>query len=198
MLKQYGIMFCALFAATASLALAADQQGTEQWQTQDAPPWAPVGALPPGTNGAQFRAVLDGNSEVPLVVTTGSGQVTASVSSDQKAISVTLNFAKLAGVAKSASIYLGLPGTIGGAVAPICGGTMPACPSTADGSVTATVQASDVTAINTQGLAAGDLASVITALNAGHLYVNVVTDKFSNGEIRGQLAHGFDVGRGHN
>ena len=144
----------------------------------------------------QFKANLTGYSEVPAVLTPGSGQITVTVSSDEKSINITLNFTKLAGVAQSAGLYLGLPATTGGLIAPICGGTKPACPTTADGTVTATLSATDVAAIAAQGLAAGDLASVIQALSNGAVYVNVLTNKFTTGEVRGQLVRGFGIGQG--
>jgi hypothetical protein len=125
--------------------------------------------------------------------------VTVAVSSDQTSLDVTLKFGKLLGVAQSASLYLGSPATTGGAVAALCGGSAPACPTAAEGTVTITLTASDVLAVKAQGLAAGDLASVIQALANGAIYVNVVTDKFTNGEIRGQLGRGFsfgNIGRG--
>ncbi len=149
----------------------------------------------------QFKGDLNGYNVVPAILTTGSGQVTVGVSSDQKSLSITLSFTKLEGVAQSAGLYLGLPATTGGIFAPICGGTKPACPTTADGSVTTTLAAGDVAAIPAQGLAAGDLASVIQALANGAVYVNIITSKFANGEIRGQSGRGFSFGigggRGH-
>jgi len=154
----------------------------------------PTLALAKGHGEGQFKADLTGYNEVPAVVTTGSGQVTIAVSSDQTSLNVTLNFTDLVGVAQSANLYLGLPGTIGGAVAPICGTTKPACPTTADGTVTITLSASDVLAITAQGLAAGDLATAIQALANGAIYVNVTTTTFPNGEIRGQLGRGFGFG----
>jgi hypothetical protein len=102
---------------------------------------------------------------------------------------------QLLGVAQSVSLYLGFPATSGGSVVPICGGAKPACPTTADGTVTITLSASDVLAVPEQGLAAGDIASVIQALENGAIYVNVVTTKFANGEIRGQFGRGFGFGR---
>jgi hypothetical protein len=53
-----------------------------------------------------------------------------------------------------------------------------------------TITSADVLAIAAQGLAAGDLASLIQAMGDGAVYVNVNTDKFINGEIRGQLGRG--------
>ena len=170
MLKTTRLCFCILLT-TATLALADDDSGH-----------------------GQFKADLTGYNEVPAVVTTASGQVTVAVSSDQTELNVTLNFSKLLGVAQSASLYLGSSATTGGVVATLCGGTTPACPTAADGMVTVTLSASDVLAVAAQGLAAGDPASVIQALANGALYVNVVTTKFPNGEIRGQLGRGFSFG----
>ena len=144
----------------------------------------------------QFKADLNGYNEVPAVLTTGSGQLTLTVSSDQKSLDVTLKFTKLAGVAQSAGLYLGFPGTTGGLMAPICGGTKPACPTAAAGTVTTTITAGDVLAIAAQGLTTGDLASVIQAVMNGAAYVNLLTNKFTNGEIRAQVQRGFDFGSG--
>jgi hypothetical protein len=142
-----------------------------------------------------FKGDLTGYNEVPSVLTPGSGQVTVT-SSDGKSLNITLDFTKLAGVAQSAGLYLGSPATTGGLIAPLCGGAKPSCPTTADGTVTTTIAAADVAAIAAQGLAAGDLASVIQAMTNGAVYVNVLTSKFANGEIRGQLAHGSGLGQG--
>lgn len=160
-------------------------------------------ALAEDNEHGQFKAVLNGYNEVPSILSTGSGQLTLAVSSDEKSLSITLKFTKLLGVAQSAGLYLGLPNTTGGLIAPICGGTKPTCPTAADGTVTVTITAADVAAIAAQGLAAGDLASVTQAVANGAVYVNVFTNKFTNGEIRGQLGRGFGFGpiigggRGH-
>ncbi len=151
-------------------------------------------AQPNAPDSGKFKAVLSGYGEVPAVLTTGSGNVTIAVSSDQTSLNVTLNFSKLLGVSQSASLYLGSPATTGGVVAALCGGTAPACPTTADGTVTITLTASDVLALTAQGLAAGDLTSVIQALANGAIYVNVITSKFASGEIRGQFGPGFSFG----
>ena len=147
-----------------------------------------------GQNNAQFQTRLTGYNEIPAVLTTGSGRVTVAASSDQTSVNVTLDFMKLVGVAQSASFYFGLPGTTGGVVAAICGGTKPACPTTADGTVTIALAAADILAIPAQGLAAGDLDGALQAFSNGAIYVDVITNKFPNGEIRGQLRveHGDD------
>ncbi len=150
--------------------------------------------LAQGHGQGEFKASLSGYNEVPSVLTPASGQVTLTVSSDQKSLNITASFTALLGVAHSAGLYLGLPATTGGLIAPICGGTKPACPTAANGTVSVTVVAADIAAISAQGLAAGDLESVIQALASGAVYVNVVTDKFATGEIRGQFGRGFGFG----
>jgi len=151
-------------------------------------------AVPNAHGNGQFKSALSGYSETPIVLTTGTGKITVAVSSDKTSLDITLTFSKLVGVAQSASLFLGGPGSTGGAIAPICGGTKPACPTAADGTVTVTLSASDIAAVPAQGLAAGDLASVITALTHGAIYANVITTKFPNGEIRGQVERGFSFG----
>lgn len=143
----------------------------------------------------QSQANLNGYNELPAVLTTGSGQVTVTVASNQDSLAVTLNFTKLVGTTPSASLYLGLPGTIGGLIAQICGASpLPACSTTS--STTATITSSDVAGIAAQGLAKGDLASVIQAIRSGAVYVNIDTSTFPTGEIRGQLGFGFGFGFG--
>jgi hypothetical protein len=89
-------------------------------------------------NLGQFKANLSGYAELPAVITTGAGQLTATV----------------------------------------------------------TLSANDIQAVAAQGLAAHDLATVLQAMSNGAVYVNVITDKFANGEIRGQLIRGFSFGHG--
>jgi len=171
-------MFCALYLANAGILLADD-----------------------GDQGGQIMASLSGYQEIPTLSTVSSGDVTVKLSSDQKTLTVTLTFSKLEGVAQSAGLFFGAPATTGNMVARICGAPKPACPGTADGTVTTTIVASDVLADTAQGIAAGDLAALIRAMENGVVYANVITSKYAFGEIRGQLSRGFgpegNLGRGH-
>jgi CHRD domain len=151
-------------------------------------------AIAQGPGHGQFKTAVNGYNEVPAVVTTGTGQATVTVSSDQKSLSVTLNLTNLVGMPQSAGLYLALSGTTGGLIAPICAGAT--CPATTSGKVTITITDADIAGIPAQGLAANDLATVINALTTGAVYVNVITDKFPTGEIRGQFGGGFDFGPG--
>lgn len=144
----------------------------------------------------QFKADLNGYDEVPSLSTTGAGQISVRVSEDQRSLTVMLTFTKLEGVAQSARLRFGTPGTSGGVLASICGSPKPSCPTLADGSVTATIAPNDVQAVPAQGIAAADLAALIRALQNGAVYADVSTSKYPNGEIRGQLARGLEPGNG--
>ena len=53
--------------------------------------------------------------------------------------------------------------------------------------MTGTITAADILAITAQGLAAGDFAGAVRALESGNTYANVHTTNFPAGEIRGQI-----------
>lgn len=142
----------------------------------------------------QHKAVLSGYQEVPSTYTTGSGAATVQADETGKSLTVTLRYSNLKGVAKAAHLHLGQPGVNGGIVASLCGADgKPACPAQATDFVV-TVNAADVKAV--QGLEAGALDGVLDALEHGALYVNIHTDKFADGEIRGQLRRGNGAGAG--
>ena len=65
------------------------------------------------------------------------------------------------------------------------GGT-PACPA-APGTVTRTIVPADIVGNAAQGLAAGDLPALLTALEKKSTYCNVHTDLSPGGEIRAQI-----------
>jgi hypothetical protein len=90
-----------------------------------------------------------------------------------------------------AHIHFGQPGVEGGVAAFLCGGgSKPACPPSGD--VTGTIVASDVVGPADQGIAAGEIDELIAAMKHGVTYVNVHTDAYPDGEIRGQIG-----GHGH-
>jgi hypothetical protein len=101
--------------------------------------------------GGQFQANLSGYQEIPTLSTASSGDVTVKLSADQKTLTVTLTFTKLEGVAQAAGLFFGAPATTGNIVAHICGAPKPACPATADGTVTTTIVAADVVCRNWTG-----------------------------------------------
>jgi hypothetical protein len=143
--------------------------------------------------GEQFVARLTGYQEVPSLNSAGQGLLKLSVSGGQ--ITYDLTFSGLSGPASMAHVHVGQPGVSGGVSFFLCGGNKPACPNSTSGEVTGTVTSSDIQAIPTQGFDAGDINSVIKAMEAGVTYGNMHTAKFPNGEIRGQLNGGFGHGR---
>ena len=135
-----------------------------------------------------FRANLDGFQEVPAISTGGSGEFRARINKEESAVEVELSYGGLEGTTVTAAhIHLGQPGVAGGIVIPLCGTVgKPACP-TPSGTVTDTLDAGDVVALTGQGIAAGELDEVISAMREGMTYVNVHTNTFPGGEIRGQI-----------
>jgi len=146
-----------------------------------------VSAMASGSNGSfSFGAKLRGYEETPLTINSnGTGQFSATPTST--GFNYTLTYSGLSSNALFAHIHFGQRATTGGVAIFLCGGGgKPTCP-VAGGTVTGTISASDVQAIAAQGLAAGDLASMVKAIKAGFAYVNVHTTNFPTGEIRGQI-----------
>lgn len=87
----------------------------------------------------------------------------------------------------AAHIHFGHPTDNGGILVFLCGGNdKPAC-ALRGGTVRGTIRAADVLAIPEQGVAAGDGSALLRIIRAGLAYVNVHTQNFPDGEIRGQI-----------
>ena len=90
-----------------------------------------------------------------------------------------------------AHIHFGKARTNGGVLAFLCGGGgKPACPQ--GGNVKGTIVPSDVQAIDPQGVEAGNFDALVAGLVSQSTYVNVHSERFPEGEIRGQI-----ITRGH-
>jgi hypothetical protein len=144
-----------------------------------------------------LRAFLHGFQEVPANSTAASGKFKARL--DNGTISYKLKYRDLEGPIRFAHIHFGQKGVNGGVAAFLCGGGgKDPCPQS--GEVTGTIAASDVIGPADQGIAAGELDELVRAMKAGVTYANIHTDKFPNGEIRGQIGgkgFGHFEGRGH-
>lgn len=137
-----------------------------------------------------FNARLSGYQEVPAINVAGQGSLKAGINSAGTVLTYTLTYTGLSGAAGAAHIHFAQPGVNGGVVLWLCGGGgKPACPA-AGVPITGTVTSGDTAAlpgVAAQGMAAGDLASVLKAMRAGVAYANVHTAAFPGGEIRGQI-----------
>lgn len=162
-----------LCALLASVALLAGSSGL----------WAHDSAI------ARLRAF----EEVPAISSPGGGRFEATIEDDQ--ITYELNYFNLRGTVSQAHIHMAQRGVNGAIVIFLCSnlgngpaGTQP-CPSS-PGHISGTIHTSDVIGGNSQtaqGISAGEFSEVLRAIRAGVAYVNVHSDLFPGGEIRGQL-----------
>jgi CHRD domain-containing protein len=112
-----------------------------------------------------FRATMDGKSEVPPVAGNGSGDVLATLDTNTKKLSYTMTYMGLSGAATAAHFHgPAAAGANAGVAVPI--GTNPQSPATGS------VQLTD---------------DQIKDLEAGRWYANVHTEANKGGEIRGQM-----------
>jgi hypothetical protein len=140
----------------------------------------------------QIRAQLDGFEEVPAVSTAGHGVFRATISNDGQSIEYELRYADLEGEVAQSHLHLGQPGVNGAIAIFLCtnlgngpAGTQPCPPAPA--TISGTIVAADVIGPAAQGIEPGELGEVIRAIRHGSVYVNVHSDLFPGGEIRGQL-----------
>lgn len=147
-----------------------------------------------------MRASLSGFNEVLPKATMATGEFKAKASGGK--IVFTLTYSGLTTPAFMAHFHFAQPAVNGGIFIWLCGrpGT-PAhqiCPpgTTARATVTGTITASDIQPLNAVGtpadqdLNAGDMATALRIIESGDAYVNVHSDRFPGGEIRGQITPG--------
>jgi hypothetical protein len=136
---------------------------------------------------SHIRAHLTAFQETPALNSTGHGELEATVTSTK--ITFKLTYAGLTGAPFVAHIHVGQRGVAGGVSVFFCGGGgQPACPGTTSGTITGTATAANTVGPTSQGFKAGDLASVVRAIEGGVTYANVHTPMFPVGEIRGQIS----------
>ncbi|HJU12006.1 MAG TPA: CHRD domain-containing protein [Candidatus Binataceae bacterium] len=144
-----------------------------------------------------FGALLTGYEEVPPTFTTGSGLVQVKIDKDQDAIHYTLSYSGLSSAVTQAHIHFGERPVNGGIIVFLCDNTgkapsgVPACPNS--GTVSGVITAIDVNPPNNpepvtaQGIAPGEFAGLVAAIEHGDAYANVHSSTFPTGEIRGWL-----------
>jgi len=149
-----------------------------------------------------FNANLKGLHETPIVVSTGTGHATLTISDDEKSIKYELTYSGLEGNTVPmgqvlfAHVHVGRPTVVGGVAIFFCGGgnttaTKAACP--VSGTVSGTWTSADVVGPTAQGVDPANQGAddafqrVVKEIKAGHSYANVHTTRSQAGEIRGQL-----------
>lgn len=145
-----------------------------------------------GGDDEDARTKLIGYEEVPAVSTDGKGSFKAEISRRDGELHYRLRYSGLSTRALQSHIHFGQLAVNGGISAFLCTnlgngpvGT-PTCPE-GGGTVTGTVTAEDVVGPSGQGIDAGEFDELVAAIKAEVAYVNVHTEKFPGGEIRGQL-----------
>jgi hypothetical protein len=140
-----------------------------------------------------FKASLDGYQQAPSFYSNGSGDFRLNLSAGEDFADYELSWADLDGsVVLNAHLHLGRSGTNGGTIAFLCSSSppkpgVPLCPDGVTGSVVGTLDASRVIGPLGQGIHPGEFEKVVDALRAGATYVNIHTDHFTPGEIRGNI-----------
>lgn len=141
---------------------------------------------------AAQRASLNSYAEVPTLSTTGNGTYQATLNTTTNRIRYTLSYRNLTTPVQQAHIHLGRPAIAGGISAFLCSNLQgapagtPACPLRR-GSVSGVITPADVIGPTDQGLGAGHFNELVKAINIGAAYVNVHTNRFPSGEIRGMI-----------
>lgn len=139
-------------------------------------------------------ASADGAQEVPAISTSGAGLLVASINDAGTLITYQLQYQQTRGTVLQSHLHIGQPGVNGGIMLFVCtnlgngpAGT-PACP-TPGGTVNGTWDVADVIPVVNQGLNGGpfSLKRAINLLRDGVAYLNVHTNQFPAGEIRGKV-----------
>ncbi|MGH9381385.1 MAG: CHRD domain-containing protein [Thermoanaerobaculia bacterium] len=142
--------------------------------------------------GRNVRARLAPTEEVPALSTNGQGVFAATFSVDREELTYELSYADLQGMVAQSHLHLGQRSVNGGISIFLCtnlGNGPPgtqACPP-APATISGTLTAADVIGPDSQGIDAGEWEEIREAIEDGVVYVNVHTDLFPGGEIRGQL-----------
>ena len=122
------------------------------------------------------------------ISSTGTGEFIAEIDDDAQVITFELTYSGLEGGAVTqAHIHFGARGTTGGISAFLCGGGTKPAPCPPAGTVTGTITPADVQGPTLQGIEPGSFEELVRAMRSGVTYVNVHTNRWLSGEIRGQI-----------
>jgi hypothetical protein len=141
--------------------------------------------------GNDIRERLTGYEEDPMTVsTTGRGDFDARIDESKQRIAFRLSYDDLVGSVTQAHIHFGGRHQSGGISVWLCSNL--ATPPTPPGTQACPMPSGTAG----QGIAAGEFAELVDAIQAGVTYANVHTSEFPAGEIRAQLDRDSKHGRG--
>ncbi len=140
------------------------------------------------------RAHLVGVNEVPSVSSPASATFRAVIDEEAGTISYTLNYEGFLNTVTQSHFHFGQHHTSGGVSVFICTNLgnspgSPGCPA-ASAEISGVATAANVIGPAGQGIAAGEFAELLAAIRAGSVYVNIHSNIFPAGEIRGQVIGG--------
>ena len=128
-----------------------------------------------------FKAKLTGKEEVPATESKASGEATFTLSKDGKEITYTLKLKDIENP-KAAHVHAGKMGEEGAPVVGLFGGPKK------EGKFSGVLAKGTITDANLIGPLAGKtMGDLVELLKSGGAYVNVHTDKYPGGEVRGQV-----------
>ena len=152
-----------------------------------------------GKGDGKIKVNLKGFEEVPVTVSSGSGELQLMINEAAGTIAYNLSYEDLEGDVTQAHIHIGQKNVAGGIAlwlcqtttnpAPPAAGTVPTCPAGHSGTVAGTLTADNVIGPTGQAVPAKSLDDVFTAIRAGKAYGNVHSTVVPGGEIRGQINH---------
>jgi hypothetical protein len=159
-------------------------------------------ALVGAANNAEAQAIklkaqLTGTQEVTPKLTDAVGEFTAVIDASRTLVTFTLTYAGMSTPVRFSHIHFGQPGVNGGIMVFFCNNTAAgpqprACPAQ-EGTIEGSFTAADVVGpgpavpASDQGIDPGSLDDVIRAILSGETYVNVHSDRWPGGELRGQV-----------
>jgi hypothetical protein len=139
-----------------------------------------------------------GAGETGAILSGGTATLDLELDRQAQTLMYTLTFSGTNATVTQSHIHFGKRHVAGGVIVFLCSnlGNGPAgtqaCP--ASGTVTGTITPADVVGPAGQGVAAGNFAGLVEALDNNTAYGNIHTTAFPAGEIRGQIRrhHGHD------
>ena len=140
-------------------------------------------------HGRNLRAEMDGSHEVPAISTTGTGEFEGRINRERTQIEFVLSWEDLqGGNVLFAHLHLAQKDVNGGIIVFLCGGGGQApCENSPSGSASGTITPENVQGPSGQGITEGEFAELLRAVSEGIVYVNLHTELFPGGEIRGQV-----------